>query len=540
MRTRTRDTSGWSIHRSLLELFDEPTFRARVHAVLDGLGRPKDSGEYRYATLQIQRLAAPAAAVVLPLLILLLLAAASRVQRKAAPVDRSIWIGRETPPLAVLLPPSPDGPPDMSPTSPDLPGLPPDAQAVPPEGAPSVPPPEPMAVFPVPGVVPSVRMPVRTGTPLSTREPGTRLRILEKQGERGSRSELAVLRALRWLKKYQEPNGQWLTQSGGGPGGHGGAAPAMTGLALLTFLAHAERADSPEFGSAVRRGLEWLIANQRPDGRFAGSDPNEYSLPIAAYALCEAGAMTGVPCVREAAERAVSPLIRGQNPGGLWSYRCVPEERNDTSYSGWCAQALKAAMIARLDVPGLREAAGRAVAGFKASYDSEAGIFRYTSQDAHGGSLTGTGVLCMQLLGAGKDYRVAGALSWLDRATCRWDEPWTANPIYAWYYVTQARFHAGGAAWEKWDRQFAAQLVGHQVVLAAAIEGLDGKPVEIGFWKPAGAGEFSQSYVYNTTLCALMLTVYYRNLQTYQPPAETGDADIGFGDKENDIRIRVM
>ena len=45
-----------------------------------------------------------------------------------------------------------------------------------------------------------------------------------------------------------------------------------------------------------------------------------------------------------AAEKAVGVLVRGQNGGGLWNYNCDGSGRNDTTYSSWCAQALKAAL----------------------------------------------------------------------------------------------------------------------------------------------------------------------------------------------------
>ena len=47
----------------------------------------------------------------------------------------------------------------------------------------------------------------------------------------------------------------------------------------------------------------------------------------------------------------------------------------------------------------------------------------------------------------------------------------------------------------------------------------DNGEYDIGFWKPvaqpAGQAEYCQAYVYNTTLCALSLMVYYRYLPTF-------------------------
>ncbi|MDE0837526.1 MAG: hypothetical protein OSB41_00585 [Kiritimatiellae bacterium] len=47
----------------------------------------------------------------------------------------------------------------------------------------------------------------------------------------------------------------------------------------------------------------------------------------------------------------------------------------------------------------------------------------------------------------------------------------------------------------------------------------DGRRVDVGYWKPCSTSEHGQSYVYNTTLCALTLQVYFRSLPTYMDSA---------------------
>jgi hypothetical protein len=58
---------------SLMEIFETPSLREMVRLVLHGLRQPRDSGEYRYATLQLQRLLAPAFAILVPLAAVLIL-----------------------------------------------------------------------------------------------------------------------------------------------------------------------------------------------------------------------------------------------------------------------------------------------------------------------------------------------------------------------------------------------------------------------------------------------------------------------------------
>jgi len=130
-------------------------------------------------------------------------------------------------------------------------------------------------------------------------------------------SERAVLNALRWLKSVQEEDGAWSLASGGGPvGKHStGATPAMTGLALLAYLAHGETPNSEEFGPTVEKGLRWLQRAQESDGRFSGRDNHDYSHPIATFALCEAYGMTKNPLLAPVAEPAPqSPQSGAQQP----------------------------------------------------------------------------------------------------------------------------------------------------------------------------------------------------------------------------------
>ncbi|HPP52144.1 MAG TPA: hypothetical protein PK777_04265, partial [Thermoguttaceae bacterium] len=102
---------------------------------------------------------------------------------------------------------------------------------------------------------------------------------------------------------------------------------AATGLALLAFLGAGYTHQEGPYRTQVQRGLEWLLANQKPDGDLWGyaqgsSDTWLYSHGIAAIALCEAYGMTRDPALRQAAERAVGFIVAAQHPTrGGWRYR---------------------------------------------------------------------------------------------------------------------------------------------------------------------------------------------------------------------------
>ena len=355
----------------------------------------------------------------------------------------------------------------------------------------------------------------------------------------GAGGEAAVMRALRWLKSVQNEDGSW-----------DGCRPAMTGLAILAFLAHNELPAGPEeeFGPTVEKAIRWLVDNQGAGGFFRGRDGNGYAQSIATYALCEAYSMTRNPLVKEAAERALVPIIEGQHPSGGWDYNFRQSEREDTSFMGWAAQAVAAGRAAGLRVPGLEECYRKISRGMLINYDQGYGGFGYTGP-AHSG-LSGIGALCMQLAGDGDRPEVKKTMRMLSTAKFGWDkydgpQPYTLSngqsPLYFWYYMTRAFFLEGDSAFSGWNKQFLPELIRRQVVEKAAIADLKGKMRDVGYWDSPSAGEnhvdggvsfpcirFKNGAeeagtttmgrrVQDTCLCALQLMVYYRFLPASQP-----------------------
>jgi hypothetical protein len=316
-----------------------------------------------------------------------------------------------------------------------------------------------------------------------------------------------VEKTLRWLKKNQQPDGSWLNNR-----------IAMTSLAILTFLAHAETpGKSAEFGETVKKGLEYLLAQQTPDGRFKGSDGHEYSLPIATYALCEAYGMTMNPNVKEAAERSLKLIVKGQHPSGGWDYNVKQTDRDDTSYMGWCAQAIKAGYLAHLDVEGLDKSLKLAVRGFKKNA-SPTGGFGYTAPAGNHG-MTSVGTLCMQLLGAPEASEVSRSMEVMDKWSPSLEDKAAgisgASLQYYCYYATQCRFHAGGKRWDTWNEEMKMKYGSAQKTLGKNESGYvdhKGMPQEIGWWE--NKDHHTDRPVMDTCLAALQLMVYYRILPT--------------------------
>ena len=141
---------------------------------------------------------------------------------------------------------------------------------------------------------------------------------------------------------------------------------AQTGLALLALQAAGNYESNEEkYSDAVRRGLDWLIENQRPDGAMVGplsfrngqyQQSFMYEHAIAAFALAEACAVRkaqGKPEERRlltATLAAISFIEEQQHDDGGWRYSTRKEDASDTSVSGWAMLALKSAREAELPV----------------------------------------------------------------------------------------------------------------------------------------------------------------------------------------------
>ena len=260
----------------------------------------------------------------------------------------------------------------------------------------------------------------------------------------------SLLKALLWLQKVQNPDGSWgiLKHS----------HYALTGLALLTFLAHGETQTSKQFGTTVRKAMEYLA--NLPLDKNAGSG---YSHAIKTYAVCEAYAMTGVSILEDVMNSHVEVIVKGQQNGGSFGYKYNKDEREkqDLSLAGWNYQALKAAHGAGCEVKGLDKAIAKAVdwlkkraAGSDRGYGFPYDYSKRKTSTKH--SMRAVGVLCMQLFGEGDYPQLQDEIALIatrDLDNFNWSKPMKES-VYGWYYATQTMFQHGGKEWKAWNRKF--------------------------------------------------------------------------------------
>jgi hypothetical protein len=368
------------------------------------------------------------------------------------------------------------------------------------------------------------------------RNGGGKRRALAKGG--GTRaSESAVDAALRWFKRHQSPNGMWDIEKyptnctenpkcEPGSNGHGGNADvAITGYAVLCFLGAGYDHKTPnKFKATVEKGLEYLRSVQGADGLLG---ERNYEHAVATMALAEAYAMTNDPDLKGPAQKGLNVVLARQNKdakakdgayNGLgWDY-VGPNNRNDSSVTGWNVMALKSGLAGGLAVGNGMEGSKTWLKGaweaanpdFKKLTDpyKDVSVFPYTwdasTNAADRDHLAPVGALCAVFLGhhAGDIMLETLCNSIMSKNFV------TAYPTntYFMYYNTLAIFQAGGDRWTKWNGTVRDVLVNAQ---------RKGDGCFDGSWDFTGTAfpGHETGRTLSTAYCCLSLEVYYRYKQ---------------------------
>lgn len=399
-------------------------------------------------------------------------------------------------------------------------------------------------------------------TPKALYAERTKPKTPELLGERGGtiESQKAVEDGLNWLARHQGQDGHWGADCLGtdpnsrcdkkAPCQETGQAYeiAQTGLALLAFQAAGHYYfNGQKYSDQVKKGLDYFIQEQAPDGSIVGSqNPSAeqiaagapfqqhfmYEHAIGTFALCEACAVALAegkkpdPRYQAAAQRAVSFIEKMQHDDGGWRYTTNPRDESDCSVSGWVMLALKTAREAKLSVS--PETVSRMMNFFAAHY---AGDGRTYYQPSNHGSdaMTGVGMMAVEFFEHKLDSPIvkdgaaylAGKADALTQplpafAGAQMPKAFQALPpaiagfsasldpsinYYLWYNCTMAMFQVGGEPWQRWNGALRDRVIALQV---------QGEGCERGSWPPNDQYGGLGGRIYSTALAVLTLEVYYR------------------------------
>lgn len=493
----------------LEEAYAEVSFFRRISRMLKGLGRPHASAEYKLARTELQRLAAPIVAVVAPVVFVIVLCVMTDITgqaKRAIQIDVARTQEEETPleeegEQAEIEPPEEMEVEMEIETPSDVPTQVTDVVAPNPTTTAT----EQTLRQPDPTSVSLVKSPVTMNSIFGeTRNAASRVAALRKYGG-DRRTEEAVVNALRWLKTQQRPDGSWA-------GSTGADGQGVTGLAILTFLAHGEKSGGGEFGGCVSKGLEWLMSRR------------ENLDPVGTHALAEAYGFLKNPNLKEAAHEAVQVLA-----DRLCATTWGPDDekglntRPQLLRMAFQTMALKSAQMSGIEPKNLDGALAKLKEGFLIQGNAKEGGF---SSDYYGPPRAGyrrTGVWHFMVGVVGLQYLGFGDLPIVEKTMKILDDDWelptlgsidsSCCPVRGNYWATMVFFNGGGKRWANWNRHMIDVYYNGQTVKRGAYVDQKGAKRDLGYWTCEDMHVGTQP-VAPTCWVALQLMVYYRYLPT--------------------------
>ncbi|MEM9237522.1 MAG: prenyltransferase/squalene oxidase repeat-containing protein, partial [Verrucomicrobiota bacterium] len=302
--------------------------------------------------------------------------------------------------------------------------------------------------------------------------------------------------ALDYLVRVQKDDGSFPERYGDSTG-----IPALVGMA---FLSKGHLPTEGRYADALNRCIDFILKSQRENGLFekgnAGSGPM-YAHNIATLFLSEVSGMVDPERqarIGRALPRALELILRAQqvkkderHKGG-WRYYPGSKD-SDTSCSGWALMALRSAKLNGAAIPD--QSITDALAYLDRHQHKEKGCFGYTGTEDHKNTLTGMGLLCLELCGRHGQPETILAADFVMR-TFR-HLPGQQHEKYAIYYNSQAMFQVGGRYWA----EFAPWM--YETYLE--------KQSDDGSWESREVGR-----IYGTSMMVLAFTVPWRQLPIYQ------------------------
>jgi hypothetical protein len=343
-------------------------------------------------------------------------------------------------------------------------------------------------------------------------------------------SEAAVERGLRWLAVNQGPEGNWGSNDLG-----------LVAVGGLAFLSAGHLPGIGEYGQAAERALSFVVKNAKPSGllNIAGPQRDTYNHGLSTFVLGQAYGMTGDARIGKALDRALKLIARTQGPAGGWAYQARSED-GDLSLSVMQAKALRSAVDSGFEIP--PSVIEKAIANVRQHYAPQGGkpnrpeaeLKKLPGQFTYskgGGKATvamaAAGVVCLQEFGQYDDWRIAKSMERVNAEIAK---------------VKPQQAHNGKMPFDAYTLNYVGQSlyqVGgpgwkrHYPALRDAIVGaqvIDPKnPANDGKWAAGSHVDGKPGDLYGTAVAVFVLSIPNR----YLPILQKGNTDPGSTDPGN-------
>lgn len=155
-------------------------------------------------------------------------------------------------------------------------------------------------------------------------------------------SRAALDLGLEWLAANQGPEGNWGSNDLG-----------LVAIGALAFLADGHMPGRGKYGATVEKALNFILKNAKPSGliNIAGSKRDMYNHGLSTFVLGQAHGMTNDPRIGTALDRALKLIAEMQCQDGGWQYEAQRRPAgNDLSLVVMQAKALRSAVDSGLEV----------------------------------------------------------------------------------------------------------------------------------------------------------------------------------------------
>ena len=307
----------------------------------------------------------------------------------------------------------------------------------------------------------------------------------------------AVTKGMKYLVGTQITDGSF----GDGRYGKNVAVSALAGIALMADGNLPGRGD---YGEAVAKCVDYVLANCTESGLIAGEGTNGpmYGHGFATLFLGEVYGMTSgggdtalAGRIHEALVKSVHLIEQTQNDEGGWRYNPVPYDA-DVSVTICQIMGLRSARNAGIEVS--KETIDRAVEYVRKCQNPDGG-FKYQLESGQSGwPRSAAGVASLYYAGIYKDDAIDRGIAYLMREALPGQAGSSkAHYYYGHYYAVQAMYLAGGANWAKWWPAIRDELVHTQA--------------DDGSWEDRSVG-----YTYATAMSLIILQMPKRYLPIFQ------------------------
>lgn len=313
------------------------------------------------------------------------------------------------------------------------------------------------------------------------------------------RLEQAVRKGLEFLRHEQKPDGSF------GQGRYGEHI-GVSSLGAIAMMADGNLPGRGDFGDCVRKALDFVLSHSTETGLLV-SDETHGPMYGHGFATLFLGEIYGMnqqdDRVRDALVRAVQLIVSSQNDEGGWRYNPVPADA-DVSVTICQVMGLRSARNAGIKVPKTTiDDAIRYVRGCQ----NDDGGFRYMKEvpgsawprtAAGVATLFYAGIYDDRSIDRGLDYLMANAFPRGGRGGVGLGAAaYQAHYFYGQYYAVQAMYLAGGERWRKWWPAIRDELLARQN--------------DDGSWSDPSFGD-----AYGTSMALIVLQMPKRYLPIFQ------------------------